>query len=167
MTSSESKILDEVEQSARDAELNYHGCSRSTLYGLKQHFDFIPDELVRAATALGGGCSWSGGSCGAYCGGLLAIGLKFSPPIEDLSDEGLAKGESAREKRLAFKDLFLKEFGTTFCPEIQERLFGRRFDFMDEKEREELLNLPGHHEKCASVVSKGARLAAQILLEIK
>jgi C_GCAxxG_C_C family probable redox protein len=166
MASSESKILDEVEQSARDAEINYHGCCRSTVYGLKQHFDFIPDEVVRASTTLSGG-ALSSGSCGAYAGGLLAIGLKFSSSIEDLSDEGVAKGEITREKQLAFRESFLKEFGTTLCPEIQERLFGQRFNFTDEKEGEEFRNLPGHIEKCASVVSKGARLAAEVLLELR
>jgi len=114
MTSSESKVLDEVEQKAKEAELYYHGCCRSTMYGLKQHFNFIPEELVTAATALAGGCA-HGGNCGAYCAGLLAIGLRFSPPIEDLSDEGSAKSDQCREKILAFRDAFKKEFGTTMC----------------------------------------------------
>jgi hypothetical protein len=115
MTSSESKISDEVEQSAREAELNYHGCCRSTVYGLKQHFDFIPDELVRASTTLSGG-ALSSGSCGAYAGGLLAIGLKFSSSIEDLSDEGVAKGEITREKQLAFRESFHFVPGDTRAP---------------------------------------------------
>lgn len=166
MTSSESKVLDEVEQKAKEAELLYHGCCRSTLYGLKQHFDFIPEELVTAATALAGGCA-HGGNCGAYCAGLLAIGLKYSPPIEDLSDEGEAKSARSREKILAFRDAFQKEFGTTMCSDIQEHLFGRRFNLWDQKEREEWRDWPGHFEKCSSVVAKGTRMAAEFLLEMR
>jgi len=167
MTSSESKVLDEVEQKAKEAELHYHGCCRSTLYGLKQHFDFIPEELVTAATALSGGCGSSGGSCGAYCAGLLAIGLKFSPPIEDLSAEGEAKSTRNRERILAFRDAFQKEFGTTMCADIQERVFGRSFNQWDTKQREEFMNRPDHYEKCSYVVAKGARMATEFLLEMR
>jgi len=159
------QILDEVSKAAKNAEIKYHGCSRCTLYGLRKYFNFIPDDLIRAAMTLAGGCSASNGSCGAYSGALLAIGFKYQPPIEDLSDEAKTKLVKSREKQFAFRDAFIKEFGSTLCPDIQERQFGRRFNMLDKKEWQEFINLPGHYEKCAEVVAKGTRLVAEVLLE--
>jgi len=162
---SKEKVLEEVSQKAKEAEINYHGCSRCTLYGLKEHFDFIPQDLIRASMVLAGGCSSSNGSCGAYSGGLLAIGLKYQPPMEDLSPEAQERRLRSREKQFAFRNTFIKEFGSTLCPDIQELKFGRRFNMLDKKDWEEFMNLPGHYEKCAEVVAKGTRLAAEVLLE--
>jgi C_GCAxxG_C_C family probable redox protein len=162
---SKRKIIDEVGQKAKEAEVVYSSCARSVLYGLKQHFDFLPDEMIRAASSLSAGCGSSGGSCGAYSGGLLAIGFQFNPSMGDLSQEGLKKRDIARKKRTAFREAFLAEFGTTMCPEIQEKVFGRRFKLWEEKEWQEFLNHPEHGEKCGDVVGKAARMAAKIMLE--
>lgn len=165
MAKSKSEILDEIEKKAREAQLIDDVCGRSTIYGLSQHFTFIPQELVTAALSLSGGGGSSSGSCGAYICGLLAIGLKFNPPIGDQSREGLIKRDTAARKRNAFREAFIKEFGTTMCPGVQDKIFGRSFNFMDNRQREEFFSLPDYEEKCASVVSKGARLAAEIMLE--
>jgi len=160
-------LLDEIGQKTKEIYLRYHGCSWCTLHGLKQYFDFISEDLVTASKVLEGGCGGSMGSCGAYCGGLLAIGAKFNAPIEDLSDEGLARQEICKNKRVAFRDWFLREFGTTTCAGLQERLFGRTFNWMDEKESQEFENSPRHDEyaeKCGSVAGKSARMAAEIIL---
>ncbi len=159
------KIVKEVSEKAGEAEIKYHGCSRSTLYGLKEHFDFITDEMIRASMALAGGCSSSNGTCGAYSGGLLALGLKYEPPMEDLSKEAEEKRLKSREKRFAFREAFIKELGSTLCPDIQERQFGRRFNMRDPKDWQEFMNLPGHFEKCAEVVAKGTKIVAELLLE--
>jgi len=159
------QIVAEVSERAGQAEIDYHGCSRSTLYGLKKHFDFITDDLIRASFALAGGCSSSNGTCGAFTGGLLAIGAKYEAPIDDLSAEAEAKRLKAREKRFAFRDAFIKEFGTTLCPDIQEQQFRRRFNMLDARDWQAFMELPGHYEKCAEVVRRGTRLAAEVLLE--
>jgi hypothetical protein len=165
MTKSQLKVLDKVTREAKEAQLVNDACGWSTLYGLSQHFNFIPEELVAAATSLSGGCGASNGSCGAYVCGLLAIGWKFNPPMGDNSPQGIARREIAARKLKTFREAFIKEFGTTMCPIIHEKLYGRSFDLMDEREREEFFAIPDHREKCASVVTKGARLAAEIMLE--
>ena len=162
---SKEKIIEEVKAKASEAEIKYHGCSRCTLYGLKEHFNFIPDDVIRASMVLAGGCSSSNGSCGAYSGGLLAIGLKYQPPIEDLSGEAQEKRLKSREKQFALRDAFRRELGSTLCPDIQERQFGRRFNMLDKKDWQAFMDLPGHYEKCAEVVAIGTRLAAEVLLE--
>jgi len=165
MTKSQLKVLDKVIRDAHEAQLVNDACGWSTLYGLSQHFNFIPEEMVAAATSLSGGCGGSNGSCGAYVCGLLAIGWKFNPPMGDHSQQGMVKREVAGKKLKAFREAFIKEFGTTMCPVIHEKLYGRSFDLMDEQQREEFFGIPDHREKCAEVVTKGARLAAEIMLE--
>ena len=165
MTHSELRTLDKIEQKAREAECTYHGCGRSTLYGLNQYLRFIPEGLVIAATSLAGGCGATGGSCAAYCAGLLAIALKFDPWIEDTSPTGRSRRELARKLEYDFRDWFLEEFGTTMCTKIQEKVIGRSWNLMDPEQMSEFMSMPSNHERCGIVVGKSARTAAEIILK--
>ncbi len=134
------------------------------MIGLQSHFSFISDDMVTASMSLLGGAGISSGSCGAYCAGQLAVGLKFNPtPAEESAD--LTSRLRGIEKIIAYRDAFLKEFGTTLCPQIHQRIFGRSYNFLDEHQNEEFLILPGHAEKCSVVAGKAARLAAEIILD--
>lgn len=162
------EIVAMIEKNALETSLRDDICARSALYGLKTYFDFIPEEMITAAMSLVGGCGRANGSCGAYVAGMLAIGAKFNPTIE----EELANPEKLNELRqrgfeklLEYRDTFYQEYGTTLCPEIHKQLFGRSFDLMDDKEDAEYLNVPGHVEKCSTVVKNAARMAAEIMLE--
>ena len=158
--------LDLIEKNAVEAQLRDDACARSTMYGLKTYFPFITDEVVAATLSLIGGAGISSGSCGAYTSGLLAIGLKYNPLIaEESTAAGLAKKEKAMGKIFAFRDAFIREFGTTMCPEIHKLIFGRSFNLIQDQEREEFLSIPDHAEKCSRVVAKAVRIAAGIMLE--
>jgi len=160
------EVLDLIEKNAVEAQLRDDACARSTMYGLKTYFPFISDNMVAATLSLIGGAGISSGSCGAYTSGLLAVGLKYNPLIEEeSSEEGLEKKDMAMGKIMAFRDAFVKEFGTTMCPEIHKNIFGRSFNLMDDQERDDFLSIPDHAEKCSVVVAKAARMAAEILLE--
>jgi len=161
------EILDLVEKNAIEAQLRDDACAPSTMYGLSTGFEFIREEAVAAAWPLLGGTGIASGSCGAYCSGLMAIGLKYVPLVAKATsaEEALEKKELLRSKILAFRDAFLKEYGTILCPEIHKILFGRGFNLKDGQERDEFLSIPDHAEKCATVVAKAARLAAEIMLE--
>ena len=93
--------------------------------------------------------------------------IKYIPLVAKASSpEGaLEKKELFRSKMLAYRDAFLKEYGTVLCPQIHKLLFGRSFILSDDGQREEFLKIPDHAEKCATVVAKAARLAAEIILE--
>lgn len=162
------KILEMVEKKAVEAQLRDDTCARSTLHGLQSYFSFIPAEMVAASWCFSGGVAASSGSCGALCSGLLAIGAKYLPTmaeVESGSAEAQRKFEYGRDKLFAFRNAFINEFGTTLCPEVQKKVFGRSYNLLDENELNEFLTLPGHEEKCAAVVAKAARLAAEIILE--
>ncbi|MCR4431159.1 MAG: hypothetical protein NUV45_09105 [Tepidanaerobacteraceae bacterium] len=72
-----------VENNAVEAQKRDDICARSTMYGLKSYFDFIPEEMVTATLSLAGGTGGGSGSCGAYYSGLLALGLKFNPTMAE------------------------------------------------------------------------------------
>lgn len=106
------KILDLVGKSAREAQIRDDVCSRSVLYGLKQYFDFIPEEMVTASFSLCGGAGAASGSCGAYTCGLLAVGLKYNASMAEEAENPEAAGRGAA-KFMELRDRFINEFGTT------------------------------------------------------
>lgn len=158
------EILNLCGKAAREAQIRDDVCSRSTLIGLKAYFDFIPDEMIRASMNLCGGAGGSSGSCGTYTCGLLAIGLKYNVPLEEelkkpeLQDVGAAKFNE-------FRDRYLKAMGTTMCPELQKKVFGRSYIFTNPDDCEEYWKIEDHAEKCADVVEKATRVIAEMLLE--
>ncbi len=158
------EILDLCGKAAKEAQIRDDVCSRSTLIGLKEYFDFIPDELIRASTSLCGGAGASSGSCGTFTCGLLAVGLKYNAPVEEeLKDP--AKADIASEKFMAFRDKYIKEMGATLCPELQKQIYGRSYIFTKPEDCEEYFQITDHNEKCGEVVEKATRLCAEFLLE--
>lgn len=161
------EIMDKVVQEAVNAQLKVDSCAWSTLYGLSTYFE-VPKEMVAASMALSGGGASSSGTCGALNSGLLVIGAKSYPTVEEQlrgEEKTKEKNAAAFAKAFRLRDAFLAEFGCLLCRDVHKRLFGRSFNLLDEKEREEFLNLPGHKEKCAEVVAFATRKAAEILLE--
>ncbi|NLM84569.1 MAG: C_GCAxxG_C_C family protein [Clostridiales bacterium] len=158
------EILDIVGSAAREAQIRDDVCSRSLLIGLNEYFGFIPDEVIRASFSLCGGAGASSGSCGCYTCGLLAIGLKYNAPLEDeLDDPDLQS--IGQQKFMEYRDRFIKEMGSTLCPELQKQVFGRGFDFKNPEDAAAFFADKEHHIKCAQIVEKAARLTAEMLLE--
>lgn len=156
------KDLDFIQKKAEEAEIQDDICCRSTLYGLSCYYDFIPKEVISASLNLAGGVGASSGSCGAFCGAQLAIGLKFNP---EKGENDPVKVQAAQIKMMKFRDKFIEEFGTTLCPEIHKQLFGKSYDFKDDKQTQEFFEISDHAEKCAGVVGKAARIAAEFIEE--
>lgn len=158
------EILNLVGKTAREAQIRDDVCSRSLLIGLKAYFDFIPEDMIRASMSLCGGAGASSGSCGTYTCGLLAIGLKYNVPLEDeMKNPELQEKNAA--KFMEYRDRFIKEMGTTLCPELQKKIFGRSYIFTKPEDCEEYWKITDHNVKCAQVVEKAARLTAEMLLE--
>jgi hypothetical protein len=119
--------------------------------------------MITASLALLGGTGTASGSCGAYCAGLLGVGLKFGHPIDDELANPALKLEGI-DKAVEYRDRFLAVHGTVLCPLILEKQFGRSFYFTDPKQSEEFLSLEGHAEKCAEIVGDATRVAAEMIL---
>ena len=114
------EIIDQVAKAAREVQVRDDVCSRSTLIGLKTHFDWIPDDMIRASMSLCGGAGASSSCCGTYTCGLLAIGLKYNVPLE----EGLADPEKqgiGAAKFMEFRDRYLKAWAPPSAPNTRNR----------------------------------------------
>ena len=157
------EIIDLCAKTAREAQIRDDVCSRSTLLGLKAYFD-IPDDLIRASSNLCGGAGAGSGSCGTYTCGQLALGLKYNhTPEEELENPALFDVTSA--KFMELRDRFMKEFGTTLCPEIHKQVFGRAYYYYKPEDAAEYFTITDHHIRCADTVERATRLIAEMLLE--
>ena len=157
------EIIDLCANAAREAQIRDDVCSRSVLLGLKEYFD-IPDEMIRASASLCGGAGAASGSCGTYTCGLLAVGLKFNVPLEQEMEDPDSFSIN-QSKFIGFRDRFLKEFGTTLCPEIHKQVFGRTYDYKKPEDCEEYGKVLDHNVRCGAVVERATRLCAEFLLE--
>jgi len=159
-----SEKIETAVKTAMEAQLKYDLCSRSAMYGLSKVFNEIPESFIKASASLAGGCGSASGSCGAYCAGLLAVGLRFNSTMaeEDENPEVFAKTSAAFNE---YRDKFRARYGTTLCPEIQKQLFGRGYVLYDENDLQEYMKLEGHEEKCAGVVGEAVRIAADMIFD--
>ena len=157
------QMIDIAVETARAAQIRDDVCSRSVLIGLSSILDDMPDEMINASLSLLGGTGAASGSCGAYCAGLLGLGLKYNIPLDDELANPALKLEGIR-KATEYRDRFIDSIGTIMCPRIHEMLFGRCYDFTNPEEEREFLSLEGHELKCAEIVAEATRIAADMLI---
>ncbi len=149
-------------ETARNAQIRDDICARSVLVGLKEIMD-IPEEMITASFSLAGGGGGGSGSCGAYCCGLLGVGLKYNAPLEEeLKDQSLQ--ERGAIKFNEYRDRFLAEMGTVLCPGVHQKVFGRSYIFTNPEDEEAFMNLEGHEVTCGDVVAIATRIAAEMIL---
>jgi C_GCAxxG_C_C family probable redox protein len=157
------KMIKKATELAYDYELKYFGCSQTTVAGLIEAFGIGGPDLLRASSCLAGGVARRGHVCGALTGGLMLIG--YLTGRDDL--EMFPQYQRAMDYGNMFYRKFQEEFGTVSCSEIQKLKFGRTFDLQDPQEREELhKRMAEIGDGCQSVTSAGARIAAEIIVEI-
>ena len=117
------------------------------------------------------------GTCGGIIGGTMVLDYFFGRPAETLSDRESSK-EREKElmnatqtvKPLYFK--YVKEYGTTLCPSLQVKLYGRVFYFADEDDRQKFIEAGGHADtrktgkpSCWHLVANAAKWTMEILLD--
>ena len=157
------ELIQKAEAAGVEAILRDDICARSAMVGLKTAFPEIPEEMVTACLSLAGGTGSASGSCGAYCAGLMAVVLHFNSTIaEELADPNHEK--RGMDKFMEYRDRFRAEWGTVLCPKIHAKLFGREYNLADDKDHTDFLSMPGHTEKCATVVASAIRLACEMIL---
>jgi C_GCAxxG_C_C family probable redox protein len=159
---SKEEILNCVEKLATEYEQTYRGCGRCSLAALQKQFSFGNDETLKASTPLAAGVAFKGEVCGALIGGIMALGILTAS--QDLSDSKTMGKAMATGYKLYNR--FVKEMGTANCFKIQEMKLGRHFNLADPKEYEDFQKAGGYAE-CSKVVGKAARLAAEMILELR
>jgi C_GCAxxG_C_C family probable redox protein len=105
-----------------------------------------------------------GETCGALTGAIMATGLLVGrEKFEDKEQLQMALA-TADQVYLRFK----KEVGHTLCSEIHKIRYGKTFRLYIPEEGEAFHNMGGHSRTgCPEVCGIGARIAAEIILEIK
>jgi len=169
---SKEEILDRVERRAAAYEKQYHGCSQCALLALQQELD-LPggSAALKAAGFMSGGTARMGSMCGVLNSAILALGLAAGRErIEDpLYGEEIDEA-SGQPKRVEFArklyQRFVQQEGAWMCRDLQTRLLGRSYDLHDPKQYEEFQKAGGY-ETCSQLVGRGARLGAEIILEMK
>ena len=162
---SREESLNEVEEAAAKLELEIHGCGRCTLAALMQYFGLTDEssaELIsKAILPLSGGVAQT---CGSLLGGLAAIGMAYFPgKAEDITMDDI---QAVMTLGAEYYRRFEKELGNVRCFDIRAIGLGRGFDTADPDEFDKFVKAGGL-EFCSRVVGKGARLAAEHILDIK
>jgi C_GCAxxG_C_C family probable redox protein len=161
------KILDRIAKAAYDNDRAYEGCTRCVLAALQDHLQLVHDDktcraVLKASTALAAGVARRGETCGALVGSVMAVGLVAG--AERLDDaEGYVR---AMKVAAEVFDRFKKEYGTVKCFEIQEKLFGRHYDFFNPEDAEAWYR-DGGLDKCPGVCAVAARIGAEVIFEFR
>jgi hypothetical protein len=95
----------------------------------------------------------------------MALSARFSPDSDEPTEEELDAFIQKRRRLNAFRDWFIKEFGSVVCGEVQKHQFGgQSFNLMDEKDLLAFRDFP-ERVKCSDVVTKAAVKVAEILIQ--
>jgi hypothetical protein len=85
--------------------------------------------------------------------------------------ESIEDTEQYREAMVPASEMYLRfreTVGHTLCAEIHKMLYGRSFKMYEEQDYEAFLEAGGHDpDGCPSVCAKAAKIAANIILDLK
>jgi hypothetical protein len=174
---SRKEILDKAYEKGVNYEMYSMSCSQCTVAALHDILGF-EDVIVKVANSSSG-CQASHfvGTCGGLVGGTMVLDYFFGRPYETLSDkefsqerwEALMKATQI-PKLLYFRSI--NEYGTTICPSLQVKLYGRVFYFADEDDRRKFEEAGGHADprktgkiSCCHLVGNAAKWTLEILLD--
>lgn len=144
-------------------ERDYRGCSQCIIAALQDAFNLRDDAIFKAATGLaGGGSRATDGSCGAYAGGIMILSSLVGRERDKFDDtEGIRFQTMDLCQKL--RDMFIREYGTVICRDIQTKIMGRPFYLPDQDEFQKFEEAGAHKIHCLEVVGKAAKWVAEII----
>ncbi|MEN2975236.1 MAG: C-GCAxxG-C-C family protein [Candidatus Caldarchaeales archaeon] len=144
-------------------EAEYGSCPQAVLRALCEVFSLDGmGAVIKSAHPLAGGLGLSGnGTCGALTGGAMALGYIYGRGLEDM---GKGRFLQSYQKAKELYDIFVKEFGSCICRDVQSKIFGRSFNLWDPEDYNRFEEMGAHRDKCPDVTGKVARWVAEILL---
>jgi len=156
------QMIDRAYALAYENEQKYGSCPQCVLAAMMDVFGVGSDDAFKASHVLaGGGGLTTKGTCGALIGGMMAISAKYGRDRANFGN-GLYMDSFALAKQVF--DRFVAEFGSPLCGDVQTKVFGRSYDFWNQKEFEAFEAAGGHKDKCPLVAGTAARIAAEVLL---
>jgi C_GCAxxG_C_C family probable redox protein len=156
------EILDRIQQRAEEYNYFARNCARSTALAVMEEFGLGNMEIIKALSPFPGfgGTGWM---CGGVTGGLIALGLFLGN--NDLQDYDAVGATIAAARK--FMPRFEEQVGAVVCPKIHEDVvFGRYMDPAASPENMEAFAKAKGFEKCGLMPGIGARLAAEIVIEM-
>ena len=146
-------------------EKNYKGCAQCLLLGCKSALGVFNNKVFESATSFSGGMGLCiDGSCGAYTGGQMTIGLLTSRNEEDLKTKNKVGQYKAYELVQLLHDKFCECYGSIICKDIHNRIFGRSFLIRKNEIKEDFEEAGAHLDKCTTVIGMGMYLLTDILI---
>jgi C_GCAxxG_C_C family probable redox protein len=163
-TKSKEKLMDKAYRLAFKYEAEVGSCPQCVLAAIKETLDVGDESIIKSSDALAGGTASSTiGTCGALAGGMLAISSIVGREYTDFKAGSNERHVFPYVKKLY--DMFIDEYGSPTCKDVQKKIFGRSFNLLDPKEYEEFEKAGGHVDKCPRVTGNVARWTAEIILD--
>ncbi len=150
-----------------ESEKNRMSCSQSAFHAITAVLGYRNPQVFQSLGPLEGGGADSGlGSCGAFCGPLLAFGLFFGRGYDRWEKGEMdLKAAVLGEKLL---DKFQQAYGSVICKDIQTHCLGFATRFVkngkpDMQAFEKFERHGGHQFVAPTVVGRAASWAVEIL----
>jgi C_GCAxxG_C_C family probable redox protein len=162
--SKNSDLVQTARELGQKYEHDFRGCAQCLLAAVTDTLEIRRDEMFKSATALAGGVGLRGdGCCGAYLGGVMMIGDAIGRTRDNLADPD---GERFTAYKLAaeFHKMFIQEYGTIICRDIQTKELGRPFFISDPDEMKKFDEAGGHSHKCPEIVGKASGWVMDLLV---
>jgi C_GCAxxG_C_C family probable redox protein len=145
-------------------ERDYGSCPQCVFAAVGEILENRNAETFKAIDAFAGGLGRSGnGTCGALSGGVAAISSKYGRT--DFGDPKASDRERCMTLAKRLHDMFVEDYGSILCKDIQRKIMGRSYNLWDPKDREEFNAAGGHTNKCPDVVGKAAKWTVGLLSE--
>jgi len=167
-------MVAQAAQRAADAERQCWGCSQAVLGALQETLGIGDNESFRAGTILSAGVARRGETCGALIGALMALGVACGRSQMTDKEAYNRAMDNAQDVVNGFKAGIERHYKlasplkSTLCPEIQTRLYGRSFNFLDVPERKAFNDAGGHNpDGCPMVCAIATEAAARKILKLR
>ena len=160
----EKELLSNVYKTAKEFELNHHGCSVSVVNALSTHLKLGTPSEVKLAIKLAAPFAAGGGlrheTCGALSGAVIALGMVTGPEdprnFEQLVDALLQAHQLTQ--------LVETELKSTNCRTLHNMGLGRTYDLTVAEQYEAFIR-DGGYEYCSDITGKTAQIAARMIIE--
>lgn len=133
---------------------NKFNCSQAVLASFAEELGLAEDDSLRIASAFGGGMGRQQFTCGAVCGGAMALGLKFGKGKND----GDEKKQATYDKTVELFEAFSKLNGSSNCRKLLNNL-----DMRNEKDLALIIEKNLFHTNCRKYVVDAVKLTEQII----
>lgn len=147
-------------QKGFEYEQKYSQCSQCCAATIVDIFGLDP-MLIKAGYLLSGGLAQCGrGTCGALSGASLIVSSIYGRSREEFAD---FTDKRALNMMVSIQSKFEEKFGAINCRNVQEKIFGRSYNFFDEAEKKQFVKDGGHVDKCTDVVGSVSMWLAEAL----